>query len=91
MNTRPLTFDEMLVPGRVLISRRQLLQKVPLCERMILDMEKEGRFPRRFVISTRHVVWDLAEIDAWIQKRKEAGIQPPAPGLQAPKALAKQG
>lgn len=89
MDSRPLTFDEMLVPGRVLINRRQLLKKVPLCDRKILDMEKEGRFPRRFVLSARHVVWDLAEIDAWIQARKEAGIQSPAPGAHSLKALTK--
>lgn len=70
------------VPGRVVINRRQLLQKVPLSRRAILDMEKRGEFPRRFSLSTRVVVWDVAEIDAWITKQQAAAVQPPPPGTK---------
>ena len=66
MSTRELTHADMMVPGRILIKRRQLLKKVPLSERTILEMEKQGRFPKRFSISARMVVWDLAEVEAWI-------------------------
>jgi len=84
MAIRLLNMAEMLVPGRVLIRRDQLLRKVPLCERTILDMEKNGQFPRRFVISARQVAWDLAEVDAWIEERQQAALQPQAPGPQRP-------
>ncbi len=76
-----LISDELVrPPGRVLINRKQLKQKVPLCERTILDMEKRGDFPRRFSVTPRLVVWDLAEIDAWIARQYKAAVQQPAPG-----------
>lgn len=70
-----------LVPGRVLINRKQLLRKIPLSDRTILDMEKRGEFPRRFAISPRLVAWDLGEIDAWIQSQHTGAsiIPPPRP------------
>jgi prophage regulatory protein len=72
-------------PGRVVINRKQLLQKVPLSERTILDMEKRGAFPRRFSISPRLVVWDNAEIDEWLAGQQAAAIQQPPPGATAPR------
>lgn len=72
------------VPGRVVINRKQLLQKVPLSQRAILDMEKRGEFPRRFSISTRVVVWDVAEVDAWIAGQQAAAVQPQPPGVKGP-------
>jgi prophage regulatory protein len=78
--TRPLTTDELLTPGRVLILRAQLLQKVPLSARTIHDMEKRGEFPKHFTISCTKVAWDLAEVDAWIAERKASAGQPSRPG-----------
>lgn len=72
------------VPGRVVINRKQLMQKVPLSQRAILDMEKRGEFPRRFSISTRVVVWDVAEVDAWIARQQAAAVQPQPPGAKGP-------
>ncbi len=83
MNARELTYDEMKMPGKTLINRKQLLKIVPLSERTILDMEKRGEFPRRFAITARLVAWDLREVEKWIEERKAAAIQPLAPGLQA--------
>lgn len=68
--------------GRVLINRKQLLKKVPLCERTILDMEKRGDFPKRFSVTSRLVAWDLTEIDNWIARQQAAGVQQPAPGTR---------
>ncbi|WP_368310508.1 helix-turn-helix transcriptional regulator [Luteibacter sp. CQ10] len=31
-----------------------------------------GEFPRRFNLTPRCVVWDLAEIEAWVDQRKQA-------------------
>jgi len=72
--------NEVRPVGRVLINRKQLLKKVPLCERTILDMEKRGDFPRRFSVTPRLVAWDLKEIDDWIARHQAAGVQQPAPG-----------
>ncbi|WP_354670232.1 AlpA family phage regulatory protein [Janthinobacterium sp. SUN100] len=70
------------MPGRVLIKRRQLLQKVPLCERTILNLEKRGQFPRRFSITSRLVAWDLKEVDAWIAEQQAAARLPAVPQAQ---------
>lgn len=69
-------------PGRVVINRKQLLKKVPLCERAILDMEKRGDFPKRFAVTARLVAWDLAEVDDWIARQHAAGLQQPPPGAK---------
>jgi prophage regulatory protein len=68
--------------NKVLISKKQLLAIIPLCERTIYNFEKLGKFPRRIALSSRKVVWDLAEIEAWIDTRKESGPAP-RPGLGA--------
>lgn len=80
MNIRHLSVEEMQVIGRVLIKRKQLLQKIPLGERTILEMERRGEFPKRFSITSRLVAWDLNEVDAWIERQKVAALQPPRPG-----------
>lgn len=35
-------------------------------------MERRGEFPRRFNLTPRCVVWDLADVEAWIEARKQA-------------------
>ena len=84
MNARTLTTADMMTPGRVLIKRKQLLQKVPLGERTILELERVGKFPKRFSITTRAVAWDLHEVDAWIVQQQAAAIPQPAPGPKRP-------
>ncbi|NVD97658.1 AlpA family phage regulatory protein [Massilia sp. BJB1822] len=74
----------MLAPGRVLIKRKQLLQKVPLGERTILELERCGKFPKRFSITARSVAWDLKEVDAWIAEQQAAAVPQPAPGFKKP-------
>jgi prophage regulatory protein len=69
-------------PGRVLIGRKQVRQKIPLCDRTILDMEKRGEFPRRFLIGRSVVVWDLAEVEAWIERQQVANAQGKPPGTK---------
>ena len=84
MNARPLTTDDLLAPGRVLIKRKQLLKKVPLGERTILELERRGLFPKRFSITARSVAWDLSEVDAWIAQQQAAAVPQPAPGVKRP-------
>ena len=38
-------------------------------------MEQRGEFPRRIVLTSRSVAWDLAEIEAWIESRKQSSIR----------------
>lgn len=56
-------------------SRRAIFPK-NLCvnhvETTIYEMERRGEFPRRFNLAPRCVVWDLAEVEAWIEERKQA-------------------
>jgi len=72
------------VPHRRLINRKQLLAMVPLSDRTIYNLEKRGDFPRRIVLTSRNVAWDLDEIEHWIDARKRAARRIPAPGLRPP-------
>ena len=79
---RTIQDDELKIPGRILVNRKQLLKIVPLSDRTIFDMERRGEFPRRFALTPRLVAWDLREVQTWIEDRKAAARQPLAPGLQ---------
>lgn len=52
---------------RTTIRRQQFRDMVPLADSTIYAVEQRGRFPRRFVLSPRCVVWDLAEVEASLQ------------------------
>lgn len=60
------------LPFRRTIRRNDLRQIIPLAETTIYEMERRGEFPRRFNLTPRCVVWDLAEVEAWIEARKQA-------------------
>ncbi|MBF6624477.1 MAG: AlpA family transcriptional regulator [Pseudomonas stutzeri] len=60
------------LPFRRTIRRQELRQIIPLSETTIYEMERRGEFPRRFKLTPRCVVWDLAEVEAWIEERKQA-------------------
>lgn len=59
------------LPFRRTIRRHELHQIVPLAETTIYEMEQRGEFPRRFRLTARCVVWDLKEVEAWIEDRKQ--------------------
>ncbi|WP_244133883.1 helix-turn-helix transcriptional regulator [Burkholderia gladioli] len=59
------------LPFRRTIRRNELRQIVPLAETTIYEMERRGEFPRRFNLTPRCVVWDLTEVEAWIEQRKQ--------------------
>lgn len=69
--------------NRVLINRKKLLAMIPLATRTIYNMEQRGDFPRRIALTSRNVVWDLAEIEEWIEARKSSGLQASRPGIGA--------
>ncbi|WP_211852635.1 helix-turn-helix transcriptional regulator [Plastoroseomonas hellenica] len=52
------------------IRRQQLREMVPLADSTIYEMEQRGEFPQRFYLTTRCVVWDLAEVEAWLDARR---------------------
>jgi prophage regulatory protein len=54
------------------IRRSALRQIVPLADSTIYEMEQRGDFPRRFALTTRCVVWDLGEVEAWLAERRRA-------------------
>ena len=59
------------LPFRRTIRRQELRQIVPLAETTIYEMERRGEFPRRFNLTPRCVVWDLTEVEAWVEERKQ--------------------
>lgn len=60
------------LPFRRTIRRPELHQLVPLADTTIHDMERRGEFPKRFNLSPRCVVRDLAEVEAWLAARRQA-------------------
>lgn len=68
------------------IRRHELRLIVPLADSTIFEMEKRGEFPHRFNLSPRCVVWDLADVEAWLDDRRKAYFEgrakiAPAPDL----------
>jgi len=61
---------------RKTIRRNQLREMVPLADSTIYEMEQRGEFPRRFALSPRCVVWDLGEVEAWLESRRTKPIVP---------------
>ncbi len=61
-----------VLPFRRTIRRHELHQIVPLAETTIYEMEHRGGFPRGFNLTPRCVVWDLEEVENWLDSRKQA-------------------
>jgi prophage regulatory protein len=83
--TERITMDDgyRTVSGQTLINRKTLLAMIPLSDRAIFNMEKRGDFPRRIVLTSRNVAWDLTEVEDWIEARKRAEDQAHHPGFTA--------
>jgi prophage regulatory protein len=60
------------VPTGRTIRWQQLREIVPLADTTIYEMEQRGEFPQRFHLTSRCVVWDLAEVETWVKMRREA-------------------
>src|SRR5271163_2133239 len=63
---------ETFTSPRRTIRRNKLREMVPLADTTIYEMEQRGEFPRRFALTARCVVWDLAEVEAWLADRRRA-------------------
>jgi prophage regulatory protein len=57
------------------IRKQQLKEMVPLADSTIFGLEQRGEFPRRFALSPRCVVWDLAEVEEWLASRRARPIE----------------
>lgn len=55
------------------IRRNELRQIVPLADSTIFELERRGEFPQRFFLTARCVVWVLAEVEAWLESRRQPG------------------
>jgi prophage regulatory protein len=71
-------------PIRRAVRRAELRQIVPLADTTIYEMERRGEFPRRFNLTPRCVVWDLGEVEAWMEARRYASEHPPVARATAP-------
>ncbi|WP_448032766.1 helix-turn-helix transcriptional regulator [Bradyrhizobium liaoningense] len=70
-------------PIKRTIRREQLREMVPLADSTIYEMEQRGEFPRRFALSPRCVVWDLAEVEAWLTARRSTpSVRAPHPDVR---------
>ena len=69
--SRPPIVQKLEHFGRA-IRRPELRRMVPLADTTIYEMEQRGEFPRRFYLTARCVVWDLAEVEGWIEERRRA-------------------
>lgn len=58
------------------IRRAELRRIVPLADTTIYMLEKNGEFPKRFYLTDRCAVWDLAEVEAWVEEKREAARTP---------------
>ncbi|EGR0658331.1 MULTISPECIES: helix-turn-helix transcriptional regulator [Vibrionaceae] len=65
---------------KTLINRKVLLEMIPLSDRTIYNLEQRGEFPRRIVLTSRNVAWDLAEVEKWIEERRTSRLQAIRPG-----------
>ena len=69
------------------VRRRELRKIVPLADTTIYEMERRGDFPRRFYLTSKCVVWDLAEVERWLTDRRIASAagevrRPPDPNVR---------
>ena len=62
-------------PLKRTIKKPQLRQMVPLADSTSWAMEQRGQIPRRFLLTPRCVVWDLAEVEAWLALRRAKPIR----------------
>lgn len=53
------------------IRRNELRQIIPLADSTIFELERRGDFPKRFFLTARCVVWDLGEVEAWLESRRQ--------------------
>jgi prophage regulatory protein len=56
------------------IRRPEVQTKTGLSKTSIYNLEKAGDFPAHFMLTPRCAVWDEAEVDAWLERRRQAPV-----------------
>lgn len=77
--SRGITMHELA--HKTLINRKTLLRMVPLSDRTIYNLEQRGEFPRRIVLTSRSVAWDLTEVENWIEEKRRSALKAARPGF----------
>jgi len=72
------------------IRRDELRRIVPLADTTIYEMEQRGEFPQRFQLTSRCVVWDLAEVETWLAERREVSRRKGATPAHGPNVHLRQ-
>jgi prophage regulatory protein len=72
INGEELHMSLTMAAMRRTIRRHQLREIVPLADSTIFEMEQRGEFPQRFYLTSRCVVWDLGEVEQWLDARRAA-------------------
>lgn len=67
--------------NKMLINRRTLLKMIPLSDRTIYNLEQRGEFPKRIVLTSRSVAWDLTEVENWIEEKRRSALKAARPGF----------
>lgn len=67
--------------NKTLINRKTLLSMIPLSDRTIYNLEQRGEFPRRIVLTSRSVAWDLAEVENWIEEKRRSALKAARPSF----------
>lgn len=67
--------------NKMLINHRTLLKMIPLSDRTIYNLEQRGEFPKRIVLTSRSVAWDLAEVENWIEEKRRSALKAARPGF----------
>lgn len=52
------------------IRRTTVLEKTGLSATTIYNLERDGDFPKHFLLTPRCAVWDEGEVDHWLEKRR---------------------
>lgn len=60
------------------IRREELRQLIPLADTTVWEMEQRGEFPKRFYLTPRCAVWDLGDVELWLDARRNDKAPPVA-------------
>jgi prophage regulatory protein len=69
MTMRTITDDGLARPGRTLLGKKRVRERIGLSDRTVFNLERAGNFPQRVAISPNRVGWFEDEIDAWLASR----------------------
>lgn len=60
---------------RRVIRRPELIAKTGLSRTTLYMLERAGEFPTGWALTPRCRVWDEAEVDAWLAKRRASALE----------------